>query len=79
MPTSAERSSISPVRERVKEAKEIENQKKKLEEKKKMEELLTNKTGGAYIPPARLRAMQGNISDKNSLGKIRRGIIIRAA
>ena len=33
---------------------------------KKKEELLTTKTGGAYIPPAKLRLMQKNITDKSS-------------
>lgn len=28
---------------------------------------LTTRTGGAYIPPARLRAMQAQITDKNRL------------
>ena len=28
-------------------------------------QLLTTKTGGAYIPPARLRLMQAAITDKN--------------
>ncbi|KAH3752088.1 hypothetical protein DPMN_186698, partial [Dreissena polymorpha] len=30
-------------------------------------EALTGRTGGAYIPPARLRAMQANITDKSSV------------
>ena len=33
---------------------------------KKKQELLTTKTGGAYIPPAKLRMMQKNITDKSS-------------
>ena len=33
---------------------------------KKKDELLTTKTGGAYIPPAKLRLMQKNITDKSS-------------
>ena len=35
--------------------------------KKKEEEVmaLTTRTGGAYIPPARLRAMQASITDKS--------------
>merc|ERR550534_1117644 len=33
---------------------------------KKKDDLLTTKTGGAYIPPAKLRLMQQNITDKNS-------------
>lgn len=28
-------------------------------------ELLTSKTGGAYIPPAKLRMMQESITDKS--------------
>lgn len=28
-------------------------------------EAFTGRTGGAYIPPARLRAMQANITDKS--------------
>lgn len=34
---------------------------------KKTSELLTTKTGGAYIPPAKLRMMQKEIQDKNSV------------
>ena len=33
---------------------------------KKKDDLLGSKTGGAYIPPAKLRMMQQNITDKNS-------------
>ena len=32
---------------------------------RKKEDLLTTKTGGAYIPPAKLRMMQKNITDKS--------------
>ena len=32
--------------------------------KKAKSDLLTTKTGGAYIPPARLRMMQAQITDK---------------
>lgn len=32
---------------------------------KKTVELLTSKTGGAYIPPAKLRMMQESITDKS--------------
>ncbi|XP_014668992.1 PREDICTED: pre-mRNA-splicing factor CWC22 homolog [Priapulus caudatus] len=35
--------------------------------KKKVEDILTMRTGGAYIPPARLRAMQAQITDKSSV------------
>jgi len=34
--------------------------------KKRKDDLLTTKTGGAYIPPAKLRMMQQNITDKSS-------------
>lgn len=33
---------------------------------KKTVDLLTSRTGGAYIPPAKLRMMQANITDKSS-------------
>eukprot|EP00092_Neocalanus_flemingeri_P067385 GFUD01082237.1.p1 GENE.GFUD01082237.1~~GFUD01082237.1.p1 ORF type:complete len:1070 (+),score=390.09 GFUD01082237.1:55-3264(+) len=33
---------------------------------KRKDDLLTTKTGGAYIPPAKLRMMQQNITDKGS-------------
>ena len=33
---------------------------------RKKDDLLTTKTGGAYIPPAKLRMMQKNITDKSS-------------
>ena len=32
-----------------------------------MKELLTTRTGGAYIPPAKLRLMQESITDKSSV------------
>ena len=35
--------------------------------KRKQEDILTTKTGGAYIPPAKLRMMQDQITDKSSL------------
>ena len=34
--------------------------------RKKNKDLLTSKTGGAYIPPAKLRMMQESITDKSS-------------
>lgn len=37
------------------------------ERQRKTVELLTLKTGGAYIPPAKLRMMQANITDKKSI------------
>lgn len=56
---------------------ENENKEKPVEEKQKSKtaeqprqrktfDLLTSKTGGAYIPPAKLRMMQAEITDKNS-------------
>ena len=48
-------------------------EKKKPEEKTteknggKSTELLSSRTGGAYIPPAKLRLMQQEIKDKNSV------------
>jgi len=35
--------------------------------KKKNDDILTTRTGGAYIPPARLRMMQESITDKSSM------------
>lgn len=39
---------------------------KQLEPPKIKKDLLTSKTGGAYIPPAKLRMMQAEITDKSS-------------
>ena len=47
----------------------VSKQQKAAEDKKKADDAITNKTGGAYIPPARLRAMQESITDKNSIGQ----------
>lgn len=38
-----------------------------VERQRKTTDLLTLKTGGAYIPPAKLRMMQANITDKSSI------------
>lgn len=51
--------------------KQKEKEKKELEEvpaqrTRKPVDLLTSKTGGAYIPPAKLRMMQAEITDKTS-------------
>ncbi|KAF2903687.1 hypothetical protein ILUMI_02482 [Ignelater luminosus] len=52
--------------------KEKNNENEKVEEAKppqrqrKTIDLLTSKTGGAYIPPAKLRMMQAEITDKSS-------------
>ena len=69
----AERSSISPVRESDKKKRSKSRSKSPAKKQKqpekapnKKDDILTNKTGGAYIPPARLRAMQESITDKNS-------------
>lgn len=37
-----------------------------IERKPKKDDLLTSKTGGAYIPPAKLRMMRAEITDKSS-------------
>lgn len=47
------------------EAKEAAEKEKKRQELQ-MKELLTTRTGGAYIPPAKLRLMQEQITDKAS-------------
>merc|ERR1711935_1200167 len=74
----AERSSISPVRgvkkEKAKSARSRSaspstsaiKEKEQQTRKNKKDDVLTNRTGGAYIPPARLRAMQESITDKSS-------------
>ena len=69
----AERSSISPVRESDKKKRSKSRSKSPAKKQKepektsnKKDDILTNRTGGAYIPPARLRAMQESITDKNS-------------
>ena len=40
--------------------------KEKKQKEQQMKELLTTRTGGAYIPPAKLRLMQEKITDKAS-------------
>ena len=64
----AERSSISPVRTEKTTTKERSKspEKEPVRKTNKKDDVLTNRTGGAYIPPARLRAMQESITDKNS-------------
>ena len=47
--------------DREKEEKNVEPRKRKEDDQ------VTTKTGGAYIPPARLRMMQEQITDKNSV------------
>lgn len=39
----------------------------KSRQKRKYEQDITSKTGGAYIPPAKLRLLQANITDKSSV------------
>lgn len=46
--------------------KEKEPEKPKLDPKAEYEKLLSMRSGGTYIPPARLRALQAQITDKNS-------------
>lgn len=60
---SEERSESPESVESLEEEKEKEKQQKE-KERKKMD-LLTTKSGGAYIPPAKLRLMQQQIEDKN--------------
>lgn len=58
-----------PVREDRKEKEEKEENKDKsviTPRERKTVDLLTSKTGGAYIPPAKLRMMQAEITDKSS-------------
>lgn len=38
-----------------------------LKRKAKVDDLITTRTGGAYIPPAKLRMMQAEVTDKNSV------------
>lgn len=45
---------------------DVKDAEKKLEPVKPKKDLLTSKTGGAYIPPAKLRMMQAEINDKAS-------------
>lgn len=51
---------------RTDEEKAKEDEKRLAERQKRTVDLLTSKTGGAYIPPARLRMMQAEITDKAS-------------
>lgn len=53
--------SKSPEREFIKDPAQIP------ERQRKVVDILTSKTGGAYIPPARLRMMQAEITDKSSI------------
>lgn len=46
--------------------KEKEAEKPKFDAKAEYEKLLTMRSGGRYIPPARLRALQARITDKSS-------------
>lgn len=54
----------SPKREK---AEEPERKPKAPERKAKDTDMLNTRTGGAYIPPARLRMMQAQITDKSSV------------
>jgi hypothetical protein len=46
------------------------------EEKAKIQDLLTTRTGGAYIPPAKLRMMMQKVADKQSSVGIFLGLIL---
>lgn len=48
-------------------SKSRDNSHQVVERQRKATDLLTLKTGGAYIPPAKLRMMQANITDKSSV------------
>ena len=48
------------------ETPEQKAQREKKQQQRQMNELLTTRTGGAYIPPAKLRLMQEQITDKAS-------------
>lgn len=48
-------------------SKSDENKKQIPEKKAKETDMLNTRTGGAYIPPARLRLMQAQITDKSSV------------
>ena len=52
--------------EEVKETPQEKAAKEKKQQEQQMKELLTTRTGGAYIPPAKLRLMQEQITDKAS-------------
>ena len=59
---------IKPSREKRKEAKEEEEEEEPAPKRKKEEvDPILTRTGGAYIPPARLRMMQQSITDKSSV------------
>lgn len=59
--TKSDKKGVSNEEKGVNENKEIMTRREK-----KTVDLLTSKTGGAYIPPARLRMMQAEITDKSS-------------
>lgn len=50
-----------------KDPKDVEPKKEVPERKAKDTDMLNTRTGGAYIPPARLRMMQAQITDKSSV------------
>lgn len=56
--------SPEPTRKTREKEKEVESEAKPRE--RKQIDMLTTRTGGAYIPPAKLRMMQENITDKSS-------------
>jgi pre-mRNA-splicing factor CWC22 len=62
-PRRNRRDSRSPLRQKRQE--EVEKP-KIVEEKKEPMDILRTRTGGAYIPPAKLKMLQDQIADKNS-------------
>ncbi|KAF2435377.1 MIF4G-domain-containing protein [Tothia fuscella] len=53
-------------REEKPDIKPVTEEQKQAAAKKEYDELLNKRSGGVYIPPARLRALQAQITDKNS-------------
>ena len=64
--TERERQLRNRLREQAAPARLPTEEEKQATAKKEYEKLLTMRSGGTYIPPARLRALQAQITDKNS-------------
>jgi pre-mRNA-splicing factor CWC22 len=52
--------------ERLRQKDELDAEKPKVDPKAEYEKLMNMRSGGTYIPPARLRALQAMITDKKS-------------
>ncbi|KAF8422381.1 hypothetical protein EV426DRAFT_605507 [Tirmania nivea] len=61
-----ERQLAGRLRQQEEEAKIKEGEKKPVDPKAEYEKLMAMRSGGTYIPPARLRALQAQITDKKS-------------